>query len=351
MLFDGYEVTKSGNQVTQKGVSDVNRYSDDIREWAVTQEIPGEYTVEAGLIKRRMTFSGPESGLINASFAFFDAFLVSQTEIQLKQETTSDFQDSGETMGLFFNLAGSHAFESANGDKLLAPGQHVIYYTNGLSDRLTFYPEDGRLEVLEINMPVTYYARLFGHYSRQQAQFIESILGGKKNHLQLGAFPMTVPMKWLISSIQRCTRKGLLKRLFLEAKVLELLMLQVEQSELPVVDRAGRVVRNPEVDAIYDAKAIIEKSIDNPPSIRELSKLVGLNEFSLKKGFRDTFQTTIYGYVNELKMQQARQLILEGDKTIHEIASLAGYKNPQHFTVAFKKYFGYLPSKLRAGHD
>lgn len=351
MAFAGSQVTKSGNQVTQKGVSNGERYTDDIREWAVTQEIPGEFTVEAGLIKRRMTFSGPQSGLISASFAFFDAFLVSQSQVQLAQEATSDIQDSGETMGLFFNLAGSHAFGSAEGDKVLAPGQHVIYYTNGFNDRLTLSPEGGRLEVLEINLPVSYYAQLFSKYSRQQEQFINSILGGKENHLQLGAFQMTVPMKWLINSIQRCTRKGLLKRLFLEAKVLELLMLQVEQSELPVVDRLGRVVRNPEVDAIYDAKAIIEKSVDNPPSIRELAKLVGLNEFSLKKGFRDTFQTTIYGYVNELKMEQARQLILEGDKTIHEIASLAGYKNPQHFTVAFKKYFGYLPSKLRAPHD
>ena len=99
MAFGGSEVTRSGNQVTRKGVSDVERYSDDIREWAVTQKIPGEFTVDAGLIRRRMAFSGPQSGLINASFAFFDAFLVSQTEIQVTQETASDFQDSGETMG------------------------------------------------------------------------------------------------------------------------------------------------------------------------------------------------------------------------------------------------------------
>lgn len=351
MAFGDFEVTKSGNQVTQKGVSNGERYSDDIREWSATQEIPGEFAVEAGLISRKMTFSGSQNGLINAKFAFFDAFLVSQTEIHLNEETTSDFLDSGQTMGLFFNLAGSHAFEGADGEKMLAPGQHIIYYTSGFTDRLALYPEGGHLQVLEINMPVSYYSQLFGHYSRQQEQFLESILGGKQNHLQLGAFQMTVPMKWLINSIQRCTRTGLLKRLFLEAKVLELLMLQVEQSELPVVDRPERVSRNAEVDAIYDAKTIIEKSIDNPPSIRELARLVGLNEFSLKKGFRDTFQTTVYGYVNELKMEQARQLILEGNKSIHEIASLAGYKNPQHFTVAFKKYFGYLPSKLRTTHN
>jgi AraC-like DNA-binding protein len=333
--------------VTQKGVFNKERYSADLKEWTVTRELPGDFSVHAGLIERRMVVSAPAKGLIDAKFAFFDAFLVSQTEIHLSQEATSHFQDSGQTIGLFFNLAGSHAFEGANGDKLIAPGQHILYYSTGFNDTLTLHPDGGHLQSMEINLPVSYYAQLFGRYSRQQEQFIDDIYGGRQTHLQLGAFQMTVPMKWLINSIQRCSRTGLLKRLFLEAKVLELLMLQVEQSELPVMDRPERASRNSEVDAIYDAKTIIEKSIDDPPSIRELARLVGLNEFSLKKGFRDTFQTTIYGYVNELKMEQARQLILEGDKTIHEIASLAGYKNPQHFTVAFKKYYGYLPSKLR----
>ncbi len=333
--------------MTQKGVFHNARYSAELKEWTVTQDIPGDFSIQAGLIERRMAISAPATGLIDGRFSFFDAFLVSQTEIHLSQEASSHFQDSGQTIGLFFNLAGSHAFEGNNGDKILAPGQHIIYYSAGYNDHLTLHPEGGHLQSLEINLPVSYYAQLFGRYSRQQEQFIDQIHKGQESHLQLGAFQMTVPMKWLINSIQRCSRTGLLKRLFLEAKVLELLMLQVEQSELPVAERTDRITRNAEVDAIYDAKTIIEKSIDSPPSIRELSRLVGLNEFSLKKGFRDTFQTTIYGYVNELKMQHARELILEGDKTIHEIASLAGYKNPQHFTVAFKKYYGYLPSKLR----
>lgn len=332
--------------MTQNGIFHTERYSAELKEWAVTQDIPGDFSIEAGLIRRRMTISPPATGLIDAKFSFFDAFLVSQTEIHLSKEATSHFQDSGQTIGLFFNLAGSHAFEGSNADMILAPGQHIIYYSAGYNYLLRLYPEGGHLQSLEINLPVSYYAQLFGRYSRQQEEFIDQIYGGKQRHLQLGAYQMTVPMKWLINSIQRCTRTGLLKRLFLEAKVLELLMLQVEQAELPLLDRPEKVSRT-EVDAINDAKTIIEKSIDDPPSIRELARLVGLNEFSLKKGFRDTFQTTIYGYVNELKMEQARQLILEGDKTIHEIASLTGYKNPQHFTVAFKKYFGYLPSKLR----
>ncbi len=46
-------------------------------------------------------------------------------------------------------------------------------------------------------------------------------------------------------------------------------------------------------------------------------------------------------------MEYAKQLILEKNISICCVSEELGYKNPQHFTVAFKKIFGYLPSKLK----
>jgi AraC-like DNA-binding protein len=46
-------------------------------------------------------------------------------------------------------------------------------------------------------------------------------------------------------------------------------------------------------------------------------------------------------------MEDARRLLLEGEKTISEVSYWVGYKNPAHFTVAFKQYFGMLPSAIR----
>lgn len=156
---------------------------------------------------------------------------------------------------------------------------------------------------------------------------------------------MTMPMKWIIHLVRQNQRTGILKRLFLEAKTLELLMLQAEQAELRLnpVDAKSR-----QREALYEARAILERNLDHATTIKTLARMVGLNEFALKKGFKDTFQETIYGYVSKLKMQQARQMLLDGNKSINEVSALAGYKNPQHFTTAFKKYFGVLPSKLKA---
>src|SRR5690606_41117867 len=98
--------------------------------------------------------------------------------------------------------------------------------------------------------------------------------------------------------------------------------------------------------SLYEAKAILEESLVHAPPVKDLARMVGLNEFSLKKGFREMFQETIYGFVSKVRMQQARELLLEGNLSIHEVSLLAGYKNPQHFTAAFKKHYGLPPSKV-----
>ena len=94
------------------------------------------------------------------------------------------------------------------------------------------------------------------------------------------------------------------------------------------------------------AKELIEEHIQKTISIEELSKLVGLNTFKLKTGFKALFNSTIYSYLTSVRMIYAKKLISSGENNISETAHLVGYKNPQHFTTDFKKLYGYLPSEL-----
>ena len=86
----------------------------------------------------------------------------------------------------------------------------------------------------------------------------------------------------------------------------------------------------------------LEKSIDNL-----FHKMMITNSFKLKKQFKMVFNTSVFHYLTELRMEYAKQLILEEEYSVALVSEELGYKNPQHFTVAFKKIFGYLPSKLK----
>jgi AraC-like DNA-binding protein len=74
---------------------------------------------------------------------------------------------------------------------------------------------------------------------------------------------------------------------------------------------------------------------------------IGLNDFKLKKGFKELFGTTVFSYLNELKMDYAKRLILDEKKTIYEVAMTLGYSEPHHFYAAFKRRFGYSPGELK----
>lgn len=104
-----------------------------------------------------------------------------------------------------------------------------------------------------------------------------------------------------------------------------------------------------EMDALREARDIIHDCISDPPSISELSRRVMLNEYKLKNGFREMYGKTIYAYVRELRMKNARELLENRDLSIGQIASEVGYANFSHFTRAFRKTYGVNPSDLRIG--
>jgi AraC-like DNA-binding protein len=89
--------------------------------------------------------------------------------------------------------------------------------------------------------------------------------------------------------------------------------------------------------------------------LAELARLCGLNEFKLKKGYKEAFGATVFGHFNSMRMKQALLLLRNTDRSITEIAYETGYAHSQHFNRAFKKEFGISPGEARrsgmpAGH-
>ncbi len=150
-----------------------------------------------------------------------------------------------------------------------------------------------------------------------------------------------------ISQILKTQKKGYLKKVFLEAKILELLSYQLEQHKNFHQDKCIKMKKT-DRDALHQAKRIIEEDIANPHSLVDLAHQVGINDFKLKKGFKTLFGKTVFGYIYELRMAKACELLQEQEYTLHEIAESCGYSYAQHFITAFKKNFGVTPGNFLA---
>ncbi|MFN3840169.1 MAG: helix-turn-helix transcriptional regulator [Cyclobacteriaceae bacterium] len=137
---------------------------------------------------------------------------------------------------------------------------------------------------------------------------------------------------------------NLTRQLFYQGKVLEILSLYFSL-KAPDTESCPFLKDDEVVRKIKIAKEHLLQRMENPPAIRDLAKLSGLNEYQLKTGFKQIYGNTVYGYLLDHKLDQARVLLDKGQLHVNEVAYQIGYSNPSHFIAAFKKKFGITPKK------
>ena len=158
----------------------------------------------------------------------------------------------------------------------------------------------------------------------------------------------TAAMGLALRQMLTCGLRGGFARLYLEAKVIEIIAMRLSQAS----DREsepGRVALNSrDVALLEEARHILLKRCNEPPTISELARLVGLNRTKLKAGFRMLFGTTVFGLLKSHRMQLALELMQESICNVTEAAQTVGYNSPGAFAEAFKAEFGFPPRLARA---
>ena len=250
---------------------------------------------------------------------------------------------------MYFSILGEAAISTYSKDKtysftgnqhnlLFCPHRH--YLVNTPNEKETAYS-------FHIIFPEEYYLNLINKSYPVIEGFNSERL--KRNFAMLSSSNMTITpeMNSILQEIINCRRSGILKSLFVEAKIIKLLMLQLEQYEQQEYRSKKSGLKDHDIDKIKEAKIILEQNIAASTSIIELAHAVGINDFKLKKGFKEIYGTTVYGYLKDLRMLEAKKMLLENNRSISEIAMLCGYKFVQNFTKAFKQEFGITPDKFR----
>ncbi|MEO9514094.1 MAG: AraC family transcriptional regulator [Flavobacteriaceae bacterium] len=259
--------------------------------------------------------------------------------------TRLDFDFIGETVEMHFTLKGSSltTIEGHLKEHRIDGSGHNLFYCKDIKGHMLW--ESPEMFIFEINLRPDFFSSYLPEDSFFDS-FKNALHNGDTCYLHPDNYPITAQMKSAIQEIIHCRRKGLYKKMFLESKVMELLLLQLEQINEHKSTSTKSLPSKLEIEKMKYAQEIIQENLLTPLSLYQLSKLLNTNECSLKKSFKAVYGTTVFGYIQELKMKEAKTLICDQKLPVYQVADKIGYKNPQHFTAAFKKYFGYVPSKL-----
>lgn len=225
--------------------------------------------------------------------------------------------------------------------------EHSLLFISNQETKIQWQCEPGA-EVFIINLTIDYFKRFIPQNHPLYQLFESTVYENTPAALGEYALQIAPRMLTLMYEITQSEQKHYYKRMLIKSKVIELLMLQLEQFEKAGERNAAELLHNIHVEKMYLARDIITSNLGKSCSILDLAQQIGTNDCYLKKHFKQVFGTTVYGYLQKERMEKSRKLLLEGDKKISEIARLAGYKHASHFTTAFKKHFGYLPNKIKA---
>jgi AraC family transcriptional activator of pyochelin receptor len=256
--------------------------------------------------------------------------------------------DEPDFVELHFSLAGGGSMENhINGrTHQFKALQHNLIYSPEF-DGIGQYNPNEPYQFFEIHFRIGYFLDLVKNTGDVLSAFCENIQKNCFSDLSESNLKMTFAMQQCIREIMNCNFAGGLKLMFLQAKCVELLSLQAQAFEQLSKKSIKSVLKSAyEIDCIHHAREYLTKNIHSPPSLAELAKIAGINEFKLKNGFKELFDTTVFGYLSDIKLMEAKEQLLSGI-AIKVISEHMGYSSVQHFSTAFNKKFGISPGKVK----
>ena len=98
---------------------------------------------------------------------------------------------------------------------------------------------------------------------------------------------------------------------------------------------------------IQNVLAIIEDSYQEELTLKRISDELHLNVMYLGQLFKKEMKRSFSQYLNQFRMEKAKQLLLHTEKNINEIADEIGYNNSTYFSKMFKKMYDVSPKEFR----
>jgi AraC-like DNA-binding protein len=234
-------------------------------------------------------------------------------------------------------------------------GNHTLISGGGIQRKMVVeYHQSQPFIGIDIQLSPHRLAVLFPGEDGQIVPELEFLV--KENDWQSIHYPPNTPeIARVVQQIRNCPYRGITKRMYLQAKALEIMSLQLA----PVLDSSEiKENRSPQLEIspklksqtiakLHHAREIIRSRLENPPTASELSQQLDLSDRTLRRGFQSLFGTTVVGYLTEQRLQQAELLLKNTDRSVADIANYVGYAHLSYFAHAFRRKYGINPSDCR----
>ncbi len=118
-----------------------------------------------------------------------------------------------------------------------------------------------------------------------------------------------------------------------------------DTQRLSIPTRIG--VRHPKLSQVIQ---MMENNIEEPISPSILARDVGMSTRQLERLFRRYLDRSPKRYYMELRLQKARNLLMQTDMSVINVALACGFASPSHFSKCYRAHYDTTPYRERGSH-
>ena len=325
-------------------------YSIDQHKYEI--DYPHDFRPSEIIIERERELDLDEiNGHVNEMI--FNGICIERRNVQLNRSMDVEVRHKYPFLKMHFELKGYSIYLPSDDCSLqveIPGGHHQLFFFPEVNGKL-HYEQNMHRDTLEITLSIEFIQRVFSEECELLVLLDNAIKNNSPIVVGSRCAAISPRIRGIIDNITNCPITGVLKKRYLEAKITELLIVQIQEldeysSKLSLSQLSGQ-----DLVRMENLMAFLKDNFSESLTIDYLATEFGVNTSKLKSDFKQFFDEPIFGCITRLRMEFAFKEIRNTSKSITQIAEECGYNYVQHFTKAFRKYYGILPSKLRVSID
>ncbi|WP_171017379.1 helix-turn-helix domain-containing protein [Maribacter sp. ACAM166] len=281
--------------------------------------------------------------------AYIGGLNFSSTKVSFEFDSEISVTSDEHLIKLHFSLEGKYCYQPLSHIKYLVqiPENHCnMFYYPTTEGRDIFFKENTK--VFEIYVKPSLLQKLLGIEFKGSFGKLQDAISNSTSFVLWDKSKFIPPqIRSKINEIIQCPYKGEIRKRYLESKLTVLVIDFLMGRQTSKISKNNIKLLNSDYLALVKVEAYIRKNLKEPLKILDLAEIAGFNATKLKRDFKKVYGMPVFKYITALRMEVSKNLITQDGASIAHAAFEVGYANPQHFTTAFKRTMGYLPSELK----
>lgn len=314
--------------------------TDLARQWKVKIKengreltIPIPNKIGEGFIRGTGFSSG--IGVIEYKCVFFE-----DTEIIFNLKKTHPLKFIYSTKGKV-----EHSFEDDQKSRVINPFQNIIVSSSGFIGHVLRFKAEEMVQITSLEIIRATFNKVHDPFFEEMDSELQELFkdsSATKEFLYQGNY--SIKTADIVEDINDRELIGFLNNLYVEGKLLEMLVQQIFQYNTEMKNnKSSRFLRRSDLEIVKKVKDLIHDNLEKNYSVDYMAKEVGTNINKLQEGFKFVFDLTVNKYAQKVKLDAAKELLEKSDYNISEIVHIIGLSSKSYFSKIFKERYGVSP--------